>query len=103
MAIRVHWTNPWSEAIPVPLDELAEAIAGGVTLTVGSNTVGNPEYLIEQWRKYHGVRLDAYVLPRKDQPWYSVGIRYGNRGDEYLSPSTFGREAQVEALLAKYS
>jgi hypothetical protein len=80
-----HWhdDNPWADAVVyVPMEELAEAVAGGPH---ESGTDGaSVEQTLAHWRAA-GPRLDAYVLPQPDGR-HSVGIRYGAEGHEYLSP-----------------
>lgn len=99
--IKVHWVNPWEDAISVPIEELAEchhglgqmfsSISGTYTLT--------KEKVLEYWCMA-GDKLDAYILPEPGVLGHSIGIRYGNEGNEYISP--MGDKEKVQALLDKY-
>lgn len=78
--------NPWSEkAVYVPLEELAEALAGGdVRMPDGTIVERTAGQLIGNWQQY-SFELDAYILPGRGQD-YAVGVRYGSHEDQYLSP-----------------
>lgn len=91
-----HWINPWENAIPVPVEELAEALAEG---TVGTDY--DKDYLIKYWGTF-GDKLDAYFLENPLSPYgLSAGVRFGNRGDRYLSP--YIRDiGKARTLLNKY-
>lgn len=100
--IEPHWPNPWTEAIYVPLDELALCVAGG-NVQIGDRIVPYTQAVVlEHWRSM-GERLDAYILRNAfGGPIYSeVGVRYGAAADEYLSPYPRHKD-RVQALLAKY-
>ena len=89
-----HWTNPWEEALDVPLEEI-------IRLVSRYNNSPDPaarEASIREWLSQHD-KLDAYILP-SPSGWHSLGARYGNEGSEYISfPADKGPE--LEALLAK--
>jgi hypothetical protein len=96
----VHWDNPWKNAVPVPLEELAGCVAGGTIRTpegVKDYTVG---YVIEAWRKF-GDRLDGYILIGGETGAISVGVRYGDAGHQYLSPYC-QNDAMARDLVRKY-
>lgn len=98
--IKINWVNPWEDAIPVPIEELAECHAGLGQLcgsAAGSFKLTQVSVL-EHWRTA-GDKLDAYILP-SPSGYHSIGIRYGNEGSEYLSPA--GDKEKVQALLDKY-
>jgi hypothetical protein len=102
--MKTHWTNPWTEAVPVPIQELAECVYGlgkeGLDSS-GMSFIPSKEFMLSIWRS-SGDKLDAYILPKKQ--WFAglpaIGIRYGNEGYEYLSP--LGDRSKVESLLNKY-
>ncbi len=102
-----HWINPWDDAIPVPIEELAECHTGlgemcgqygesGVRI---GSFILTKENVLEHW-KSAGDKLDAYILPCASG-YHCIGIRYGNEGWEYLSPA--GDKDKVQALLKKYT
>jgi hypothetical protein len=100
-----HWDqyNPWRDKIVyVPPEELAEALADGsqVRLPDGSVVEYTAELMLEHWRQ-NSYEIDAYLLP--GQPLgFSVGIRYGSHGSEYLSPYVRD-QSKIEALHARYA
>lgn len=74
------FTNPWPEALPVPLPELLDVL-------ITSNYRRDVELL------HAAGPMDAYLLPDGDplnsdsgEPWFCAGIRHGEEGREYLSP-----------------
>ncbi len=83
-----HWINPWADAVPVAIEDLAnchEGLGGYYsTMTPGERILMSQERILEHWRKA-GDKLDAYILPQPNG-WHSIGVRYGNRGQDYLSP-----------------
>lgn len=93
-----YWTNPWENAVPVPLEALAEALAGGTIQVTGGRTVPfDKDFILRHWAQY-GDRLDAYVL---DGAWdFSAGVRYGPDGPDYLSP--YIEEDRAKELLARF-
>lgn len=99
-----HWhhSNPWADkAVYVPLEEMAEAVAGG-TIMVGPDrriVDRDPRYLLQGWKAY-GDKLDAYILPQPHGQ-HAAGVRYGPRDSDYLSLSPQS-PARVAELLAKY-
>jgi hypothetical protein len=101
-----YWVNPWADAIPVPIEELAECHAGLGQLCRRYTNVGvdtetfilTKENVLDSW-KSAGNKLDAYILPQPSG-YHSIGIRYGAEGYEYLSPA--GDKEKVQALLDKY-
>ena len=97
-----HWINPWDNAIPVPVEELAEVLAGGTVFGSDNKPVPyDKEYLLNYWGSF-GDKLDAYLLENTMSPHgLSSGIRYGNRGDRYLSPYIRDIE-KARILLEKY-
>lgn len=101
--IKVHWANPWTDVIPVPIEELAECHAGLGGLCYSASVKGNflltSESVLEMWRSA-GDKLDAYILP-EPSGFHSIGIRYGNEDQDYLSPH--GDKEKVQALLDKYN
>lgn len=98
-----HWHeyNPWADRVVyVPIEELAEAIAGGdVRLTDGTVVPLDADFLLEHWNGL-GEYLDAYILPSRSER-ASVGVRYGAEGPEYDSPYNRNPE-RVAELLEKY-
>ena len=96
-----YWTNPWDDAVPVQIEELATCVANLGKLCScydgGPDFVITVETVLAHWREY-GDQLDAYILPHPRG--YHIGIRYGNDGPEYLSVG--GDTQRVSALLAKY-
>jgi hypothetical protein len=97
-----HWINPWEDAIPVPIEELAECHAhlGGTYRNMNGDAFPlTKETILEHWGNA-GEKLDAYVLPCVSG-YHSIGIRYGAEGSEYLSPA--GDKEKVQALLNKYT
>lgn len=81
-----HDYNPWKDSIVyVPVEELAEALADGrqISLQNGTTVEYTAEMMLEHWHEA-SYEIDAYILPRAHG--YSVGIRYGSHGDQYLSP-----------------
>lgn len=99
----VHWVNPWPEAIPVPLEELAPCVAGGLVGTVsGEVKQYDVGYVLEEWRRY-GDKLDGYLLiaGSGDPLTISVGVRYGAEGHQYLAPGCQHRELAMD-LIRKY-
>lgn len=96
-----HWPNPWTEAVPVPIELLAECTAGlGETWsdTDGSRFTMTTERVLTHWRRA-GEHLDAYILP-ENSGWHSIGVRYGAEGSAYLSPQA--DKNKTEALLRLY-
>jgi hypothetical protein len=97
-----HWVNPWEDAIPVPIEELAECHAhlGGTYRNMNGDAFPlTKETILEHWGNA-GEKLDAYVLPCPSGE-HCIGIRYGAEGSEYLSPA--GDKEKVQALLNKYT
>jgi hypothetical protein len=94
--------NPWREKIVyVPAEELAEALADGSTikLTDGSVVEYTPELMLEHWHQ-NSYNIDAYILPGQALG-FSVGVRYGSHGAEYLS--LYVRDqSKIEDLYARY-
>lgn len=96
-----HWNNPYSGAIPVPIEELAECHLGLGQLcgSPQGSFILTKEKVLEHWRTA-GDKLDAYILPCTSG-WHSIGIRYGKEDSHYLSPA--GDREKVTALLRKYT
>ena len=98
-----HWheSNPWKDKIVyVPIEELAEALAGGdIRLPDGSIVPYDADFLLDHWNGL-GERLDAYILPGSPSG-NSPGVRYGEDGPDYASPGARNREA-LQELLEKY-
>lgn len=105
MMIKVNWVNPWEDAIPVPIEELAECHAGlGLVYlkydpSGGKRFVMTKDWVLDHW-KSAGDKLDAYILP-DSYGFHYIGIRYGNEGFKYLSFP--GYKDKVQALLEKYT
>ncbi len=95
-----HWVNPWEDAIPVSIEELAECHAGlGQFYGSASGSFKLTQVsVLEHW-KNAGDKLDAYILPCSSG-YHCIGIRYGAEGQDYLSPA--GDKEKVQALLDKY-
>lgn len=95
-----HWVNPWEDAIPVPIEELAECHAGLGQLcgSAKGSFLLTKEKVLEHWGSA-GKNLDAYILPQPGG-YHCIGIRYGAECSEYLSPA--GDKEKVQALLNKY-
>ena len=102
-ALIPHWINPWEDAIPVPIEELAECHEGldkfYGTMDPGVKILMTKERILAGW-KQDGDKLDAYILPQSNG-WNCIGVRYGNEGSEYLSP--MANQEKTRALLKKYS
>lgn len=102
--IKVHWINHWPEAIPVLIEELAECHAG-LNQLWGSPTGSfllTKEKILEYWQgdgDNLNKKVDAYILPQPSGH-HDIGIRFGNKIHEYLSPH--GDKEKVQALLDKY-
>lgn len=96
----IWWVNPWEDAIPVPIEELAECDSGLNKWCPSSKGpfILTKEKILEHWRSA-GDKLDAYILPQPSGD-HCIGIRYGRQGYEYLSP--MGDRDKVQALLNKY-
>jgi hypothetical protein len=87
MTVKPHWPNPWHDKIVyVPIEELGALVS---PMAVG------------MWRSF-GDKLDAYVF-RKPSIHASYGVRYGAEGNEYLSPGARVADADLLALVEKYS
>ena len=97
-----HWTNPWTDAVSVPIEELAACVdhlgerCGRMD---GSSFIMTVETTLDHWRAA-GPKLDAYVL-LCPSGWHCMGIRYGNEPSHYLSPG--GNPAKILALHKKYT
>jgi len=101
-SIKPHWPNPWDDVVYVPIEELAavcQGIGQGCTDIDGSRFILTADRVLEHWRQA-GDKLDAYILPQPNG-WHEIGIRYGERGNQYLSPMA-DREL-VTALLRRYT
>ncbi len=98
--LKVHWENPWKDAVPVPIEELAECYTALNELCrtiTGSSFILTKEHLLHQWTI--GGPADAYILPQPSGN-HSIGIRFSNRPNDYLCPE--GDKVKVQALLDKY-
>jgi hypothetical protein len=102
-AIKVHWNNPWNDAIPVPIEELAECYEGlgksCLDSRDNSTFIWTVEKVLAHWRQKPTEKLDAYVL-LCPSGMHCMGIRYGNKDSQYLSPA--GDPKKLEALAKKY-
>lgn len=98
----VHFENPWQEAIPVPLEELAACVAGGTISTPDGVKVYDVAYVLQSWRRY-GETLDGYLLiaGSQDPSTICVGVRFGEDGPQYLSPYCEDRQLAM-SLVQKY-
>ena len=97
-----HWENPCEDAVPVPIEELAEchmALNQPCRDVDGTTFILTKERILEHWKGKDG-KVDAYILPCPSG-WHCIGIRYGNEGSQYLSPA--GDKDKVTALLRKYT
>jgi hypothetical protein len=83
----VSATAAWTDAVPVPVLELAACVASGAD---AGGVVG-------EWVADGGERLDAYVLPGHR---LSMDVRFGDEPGAYLSP--VGDQGKLAALLAKH-
>lgn len=101
--MEAHWHdhNPWADKVVyVPLEALAEAVAGGnIQLSDGSIVARDQAFMLDHFLQY-GDRLDAYILPNA-LSGNLLGVRYGGEDREYLSPHNCNPEL-VEELLEKY-
>lgn len=99
-----YYKNPWTDAIPVPIEELAECVANLDTQYLDYNTkqmiTWTKEKVLENWYAY-GSELDTYILPSSHGYGHSIGVRYGNLGNQYLSP--MGNQDKIKKLLDKYA
>lgn len=96
-----HWPNPWEGyVVYVPIEELAECAYGisKVHCVFGKD---NSDFIMtkEMMLELHGDPVDAYILPHA-AGYHSIGIRYGAKDSEYLSP--LGDQKKVDDLLRKY-
>jgi hypothetical protein len=103
MPIKTHWVNPWTDAIPVPIEELAACHSGlgGNFQDLDGNVYPLTVEVVLQWwgrRVNSSDKLDACILP--SPTINSAGVRYGSKGWEYLSPC-FDTE-KLTALYNKY-
>lgn len=102
MNLTPHWKNPWNDdVVYVPIEELVKCAAGigeSCKDKNGSSFIMTEEIMLKHWRQGKD-KLDAYILPCTSG-YHCIGIRYGNNGNEYLSP--MGNKDKVEALLQKY-
>lgn len=64
----------------------------------GKPFIMTKEIILKHWQSA-GERLDAYILPCVSG-YHCIGIRYGNSGSQYLSPT--GDKDKVSELLKKY-
>ncbi|MGY3582420.1 hypothetical protein ACVIGB_000656 [Bradyrhizobium sp. USDA 4341] len=98
----VHFPNPWSEAIPVPLEELVACCVGGTVSTPEGVRQQDQAYVLQHWHRY-GEKLDGYLLiaGSQDPKTICVGVRYGAEGSQYLSPYCENRKIAIE-LIRKY-
>ncbi len=95
-----HWINPWTDAIPVTLDELAECcfwLGRTVTAFDGTEFVYTKELIVKHWTEQSN-KVDPYVLICPSGR-HCIGVRYGNEPSEYLSPSA--NQAKVTELLKR--
>lgn len=98
--MKTNWKNPWDDAIPVPLEELSECVYG-IGQSCGSKDgsfIMTAEHMLNHWKE-RSKKLDAYILPQSDGR-HCIGVRYGNRGDQYFSP--MADLEKVKALYEKY-
>ncbi len=101
----VHWINPWEDcAVSVPVEELAEALASDdlCGLPDGSSEVMDAQHYL-RFFALSGDKLDAYILEsRVDYDChFSVGVRFGNEGYQYLSPYA-KNSAKIRMLYDRY-
>jgi len=97
-----YWTQPYDDAVFVPIEELAACRARLGQLcgdTNGASFVMSVETTLAHWAQ-HGTDLDAYILPQPSG-WHDGGIRYGDEPHQYLGPD-FDKE-KLTALLIRYS
>lgn len=78
--MRPHWPNPWSNAVFVPLNALAE-----LCIMPDPNYV---RYRRSEWYRA-GDKLDCYLVWWGSEPnrHLSAGVRYGPDAGDYLSPA----------------
>lgn len=101
-----HWPNPWNDAVPVPIEELAGCHGGLLTYygVLGSDerVLMTVEVILAHWQSSGEGPLDAYILPCywNGKPHHSIGVRYGAEGSQYLSPPAC--QEKTEALLRRY-
>lgn len=89
-----HFKNPYPEALDVNLDDLIELVAK-------SNNNPNPAASAERLRSWLSEykKLDPYILP-SNRGWHPLGLRYGNKPNQYLSFSPDKGE-ELDNLLNK--
>lgn len=99
--LTAFWKNPWNDVVIVPIEELVECAHGlnEVWSSAEGNFLMTKELLLEQWRSA-GEKLDAYILPGRNGRNHCIGIRYGAKGNQYLSPH--GVQSKIQTLLEKY-
>jgi hypothetical protein len=103
--VMAHWHeyNPWADRLVyVTVEELAACVAGGEILDsmTGKVSAYDVEHVLREFRQY-GDLLDAYILPNSGSPsGYSLGLRYGMNGRDYLSPGP-GNLAALKATLER--
>ncbi len=97
-----HWKNPFDEAVPVPIEELAECYAylGQQCASSSGNFIWTKEKVLKHWGAFDDKPVDAYILPQPSGN-HCIGIRYGAADSEYLSPE--GNKEKVQALLDRYN
>jgi hypothetical protein len=99
-----HWHehNPWAdEIVYVPIERLAECVAGGtIAVSGGGSEPYDAARVLQHFRQVGRDKLDAYILPQPDGV-HSLGVRYGAEGSEYYSPHNANPEKTRE-LLAEY-
>ena len=102
----MHWPNPYPEAVPVTLEELAECVQGldlpcwDTTTTPHTTFTYTKDKILQYWRNAHP-KLDAYILPQPSG-WHDIGVRYGSEPHQYLSPPA-DKERTAELLKRKIS
>jgi len=96
--IEIHWSNPFN-VIPVPVEELAECLSGGMIGTDTGSVPHDKKFIMSRWLG-KGDKLDAYLLPDRGSG-ISAGVRWGDDGPDYFSPHVKDQE-KAAALLAKY-
>lgn len=85
-----HWhdSNPWAEtAVYVPIEELADCVAGTKLAEVSGKVVDlTRERVLEHWHAAAGPdgKLDAYML--SGAGGLCAGVRFGPKPQDYLSP-----------------
>jgi len=92
--------NPWRDSLVyVPIHEAAACVANQPRPLNDALAGHAATAQIEPWAQF-GKKLDAYLL-KSPNGWISLGVRYGAKSDQYLSPCV--DQTKARALLIRHS